>query len=129
MTQGALPCFCDDTGTAARNVGYVPVITRDCARVVVRVSEQVYQKVKDWKPGTPIQCDHPGKPKRPVTVIQLPKDTFVRETLANMRKRMLPDISEYLLFVFQEKKLNDYFGKKWYPSKKTLGIKKPPEAA
>jgi hypothetical protein len=120
-TNGKLVCACDKSGIAFRIMGYVPLILKDMRRVVVTLSAQEAYKVQCIATGTPVKAVNPGIAKRPIKIMRPEGDVIGATQFKKMMKGAPHDISEYLLYLWQDRLFTEWCGKQWRPSRRNLG--------
>lgn len=110
LTGGKLKCQCEDTPCSLRILGYLPLITRDNMRVVVRLSATVARLMENAKMGTPVKFTRPKKGKRPWSVQMLSPYEIGEERTRKIQQMVPFDIHEYLIHLWQDKELTEHFG-------------------
>lgn len=127
MSDGKIPCHCDEKPASLRVLGYVPLITKAREKIVVPVAASVVHRLEQIKPGTPIRLARPGRDKKPLSVIIL-RELDLGETFCKqMKHACCHDIAEYLLHLWQDPILCVHFGVQHRPACVTPLLRPEPE--
>jgi hypothetical protein len=115
MTKSKMLCQCQAEGVMNRRViGYVPILFKNGDRSVFIVSETVCKVLMTIKPGTLISLTRPKKEKKPIQVGLITENEYGEELSKKMRHACIHDIGHYLLHVWQDKELTEFFGMKYF---------------
>lgn len=116
ISEGKIPCHCDEKPASLRVVCYVPIITPKSEKIVVPAAATVGNRLEGIAPGTPIRLARPALKKKPLTVIKLASHDVGDGFYKRMRYACTHDIHEYLLHLWQDPILCVHFGVEHRPA-------------
>jgi hypothetical protein len=99
LTKGGMSCFCSITPQSRRQIGYLPMITREREKVVMLMCATTARKASLLEHGQPVEFWRMNKSKVGLLFKVITPDEMGDKTTVNMRQMKPHDIRPYLLRV------------------------------
>ena len=109
ITGGKVPCPCKEEMWATRKIGYLPLQTALGENVVVILSNSVAAIVKPLKQGAPISLSRSLVPKTPLRYSVWGDYECGAEKRKRVEKYAPANIQPFLLHLWGDQVLNEYF--------------------
>jgi hypothetical protein len=116
LSEGKIPCHCQEEPCSLRVVAYVPIINKARDKIVVPAAASVGHRLEGIKPGTPIRLARPDRDKKPLNVMILRPLDVGEDFHRRLHNAMCHDIHPYLLHLWQDPILSLHFGVEYRPA-------------
>lgn len=127
ITKGKMLCYCAKGMDARRQIGYMPMLTRDNEKRVMLMCATTAKRAMLLSVGQPVEFWRPNKDKTPLNFKVLIEDEMGSAKTHNMARMKPHDIKQYLLrILWQDHELVAYFDKSFASSVQECA---PPPAA
>lgn len=127
ITRGGMLCYCSKTPMSSRQIGYLPLLTKEREKVVVLMCATTAKKAALLETGQPVEFWRPTRDKVGLQFKVLLASELGEQQTENMKRMKPHDIRQYLLQVlWQDTELIRYF-EKHVPTSSYLPVAPPPE--
>jgi len=126
ITRGGMHCYCGKTPMSSRQIGYLPLITKEREKVVILMCATTSKKAALLETGQPVEFWRPARDKVGLMFKVILPEELGETATENMRRMKPHDIRQYLLQVlWQDTELIRYF-EKHVPTSDYLPVAPPP---